>query len=90
MIELSNSVLSLVIGATWAVVLHGYGRVYTTSVFEETSFVRITAHTLLVGGGTGVVLYATHYALSAFVYGAIGYVVTGLAVWVTSNGSLYN
>jgi hypothetical protein len=72
------------------VLLHEYDRVRTTTGCEETSFVGPIADALFVGGGSGVALYATHYALSAVVYGAIGYVATGIVVLMASNSAIYS
>lgn len=88
MIGLSSSVISFLIGAGWAVLLHEYDRVRTLSRLEDTSFVGPIADALFVGGGSGVALYTTHYALSAVVYGAIGYVATGIVFLMASNSDI--
>lgn len=89
MIVSSNSIIAFLIGAVWAVLLHAYGRVRTATFFEDTSFARPIADVLFVGGGTGLALYATHYALSAIASGAIGYVVTAVVVRITSKRGIY-
>lgn len=75
----TEPVAAFLSGVVWVIIRGIYGTVRNAGAvpdLENESTVGIVADTLVVGGGTGVVLYLTSSVLSAFQYGLAGIVLT--------------
>ncbi|WP_049924408.1 hypothetical protein [Halopiger djelfimassiliensis] len=84
----SDPLLATVLGVSWGLVLFAYGHIFDMGVCylleaDGTSLIRGGIDILLVGGGTGLLVYLTD-SLSAVRYGIAGVAFVTLAVTLYS------